>query len=74
MNDLISDLLQMKEDRCVSEDDFTRMRDLLVCGDLLIENVIKNYKKQNLTPLNGISRFLNVIIRITIIRLPQQEI
>ena len=58
MNDLISDLSQMKEDCYVSEDDFTRMRDLLVCGDLLIENVINNYKRQNLTPLNGISRFL----------------
>ena len=55
MNEYISYLSQLQDSVRISEDIFSRMRDLLICSDPLVIDVVEKYRKGDVHPLDGTS-------------------
>lgn len=55
VNDYINYLSQLQDSVRISEDIFSRMRDLLICGDPLVMDVVEKYRKGDVHPLDSIS-------------------
>ena len=74
VNEYISCLSQFQDSFRISEDVFSRMRDLVICGDPLVTDAVDKFIKGDIRPLDGPSGSIILNCRPTVIRLFVSEV